>query len=195
MISNLVFSQEKVLLCNEDDSFSLKHKKEKAAFFGVSQIHNIEAEYVYRFWNTNNLLEIVTENGKLSGRLIFAIKSVDGKNEGKFYRKIFELSQEDAELINKIFKEKYDNLKVLGWESGFDGVSYIYERKIWNSYCENSYSTCCNDENEAKYYLEIKKDLDSLIDYKRYYETFAQEIPFRSYTYYGVAYTVINFKK
>ena len=195
MISSLVFSQQKILPCNEVDSFSIKHNKDKAAFFGVSEIHNMEAEYVYRFWNTNNLLEIVTENGKLKGRLIFAIKSVDGKNVGESYRKIFELSQDDAENINKIFKDKFDNLKVLSWGKGSDGVTYFYESKYWNYYCEKSYSTCCNDENEAKYYLDIKKDLDDIIDYKKYFETFANEIPFRSYTYYGVAYTVINFKK
>ncbi len=195
LLSIFVCSQEKVISCNELDSFYLKHQKERAAFFAVSQIQNMNEEIVYRFWNTNNLLELVIKKGKLTGKLIYAAKNVGGKNEGEFYRKIFELSQEDTENINKIFKEKYDNLKVLGWDKGFDGVSYYYERKIWNFYCENSYSTCCNDENEAKYYLEIKKDIESIIDYKSYYEIFAQEIPFRSYTYYGVAYSVINFKK
>ena len=195
MISSLGFSQEKVGLCNETDFFSIKHNKDKADFFGVSQIQNMEAEYVYRFWNTNNLLEIITEHGELKGRLIFAIKSVGGKNDGEFFRKIFELSQKNVDLINRIFNEKFDDLKVLSWGKGSDEISYTYERKLWNSYCEKSYSTCCNDENEAKYYLEIKKEIESVINYKMYSETFAQEIPYRSYTYHGVAYTVINFKK
>lgn len=173
----------------------MKHQKERAVFFGVSQIQNINEEIVYRFWNTNDLLEITLKRGKLTAKLIYAVKNVGGRSDREYFRKTFELSDAAAESLNKIFEEKYADLKVLNWEKGSDGISYDFERKIWNSYCENSYSTCCNDENEAKYYLEIKKDIESIIDYKSFYESFAHEIPFRSYTYYGVAYNVINFKK
>lgn len=190
-----MFSQEKMMSCNEIDSFYLKHQKERAAFFGVSQIQNMNEEIVYRFWNTSNLLEITSKRGKLEGKVIYAVQNVSGKNEDEFFRRTFKLSDEAAESLNKIFEEKYENLKVLNWEKGSDGINYNFERKIWNSYCENSYSTCCNDENEAKCYLEIKEALDLIIDYKSYYESFVQKIPFRSYTYYGVSYNIINYKK
>lgn len=185
--------QRKLNLDKIIEEFSTKDQKERCAFFGVSQIQNIDADIIYRFWNTNNMLEIKSEKGKVTGKIIYAVKNV--QHHEQFFRKTFILSSEDAEFVYKVFSAKYGSLKELNWESGFDGSSYIYERKNWNIFKLNSYHTCCNDLNEAKFYLEMNRKITSSINYEKYFQIFEKEIPFRSFTYYGVAYTILKFKK
>ena len=188
--SHFCFAQNKLILTQGSDSLLLKYQKERTAFFGVSQIENINADFVFRFWNTNHLVQITSVKGLITGQVIYAVKSTD--KSGRFFRKRFDLSIKDVEFVSELFNSKLNHLKVLNFESGFDGRSYIYETKKWNIYSINSYSTCCNDESEAKIYLEINKEIESEINFKDYYKIFEKEIPFRSYTYYGVPYTVLK---
>jgi predicted RNA-binding Zn-ribbon protein involved in translation (DUF1610 family) len=54
-----VFGQNNHLILTQDsDSTSIKYVREMCRFFNVSEIQNIKAEFVFRFWNTSNVLEI-----------------------------------------------------------------------------------------------------------------------------------------
>lgn len=135
-------------------------------------------------------MEIKSKNEKVTAKIIYAVQNVE--KDFQFFRKTFSLSNKDAKSVYNLFRNKYGSLKELNWEKGSDGVSYIYEGKSWNNYSLNSYHSCCNDLKEAENYLEINKQLKSLINYENYFSIFNIEIPFRSCTYYGVAYTILK---
>lgn len=193
-----IFSQNNHLLLTEDsDSTSIKYVKEMCKFFNISEIQNVNSEFVFRFWNTSNVLEIKKNGDKIEGRLIYAAKNQDKKND--FFRKEFiipgNLSQLVYENVSKdnFLKIPNDNLDLNSM--GFDGNAYYYETKKWDQYSIKNYLTAMSYKDEGKSYTDFNDFLNSKIDYENYFKQFYAENPFIAYTYYGVPYSVINFLK
>ena len=188
-----VFGQSNHLILTEDsDSTSIKYVREMCRFFNVSEIQNIKAEFVFRFWNTSNVLEIKKNGDRIEGRLIYSAKNQDNKND--FFRKEFILPQNISQLIyenvNKdtFLKVPKDNLDLN--LIGLDGRVYYYESKNWNQYSIKNYLTAMSYKDEGKSYIDFNNFLNSKINYENYYKQFESEIPYINYTYYGVPYTV-----
>lgn len=183
-ISNLGFSQ-----VVDEDKWTNKFEKDRCDFLDVSQIQNLNEELIFRFWNQNYLLEVIRSKEQVKGRVIFAVRD---KDHGHFFRKIFILSTEDSKYLYNVFNEKYDELKVLDHKKGSDGESYSYQKKYWNKYSGMSYSTCCNDVNDAQNYITLNSELESIVKSRSYLEIFEKEIPFRRYSYYDGSLIYIN---
>lgn len=188
-----IFSQNNHLLLTEDsDSTSIKYVKEMCKFFNISEIQNVNAEFVFRFWNTSNVLEIKKNGDEIEGRLIYAAKNQDKIND--FFRKEFIIPQNLSQIIyENVSKDNFlkipnDNLNLNSM--GLDGKIYCYETKKWNQYSIKNYLTAMSYKDDGQSYLDFNDFLNSKIDYENYFKQFDAEVPFINYTYYGVAYVV-----
>jgi hypothetical protein len=177
-------TMKEVGLAEDSDSTSIKYVREMCRFFNVSEIQNIKAEFVFRFWNTSNVLEIKKIGDIIEGRLIYSAKNQDNKND--FFRKEFILPQNISQLIyenvNKgtFLKVPKDNLDLN--LIGLDGRVYYYESKNWNQYSIKNYLTAMSYKDEGKSYIDFNNFLNSKINYENYYKQFENEIPYRQNT-------------
>lgn len=177
----------------DSDSTFIKYQKGRCEFFKVSEIHNIDSKFIFRFWTDSYVLEIKKNEDQIFGLLTFSVE--DTNNKTNYFRKEFALdSKITKDIYHKITDENF-NLPNLKWESGFDGNLFIYEIKHFNFYDYKSYATCCNDISEAKKYLELNDFITSLIDFKEIYNSFSNEIPFVCYKNYNGAYGTCKFEK
>jgi len=193
-VSINIFCQKSNLVMKKDsDSTFIKYQKGRCEFFKVSEIHNIDSKFIFRFWTDSYVLEIKKNEDQIFGLLTFSVE--DTNNKTNYFRKEFALdSKITKDIYHKITDENF-NLPNLKWESGFDGNLFIYEIKNFNFYDYKSYATCCNDISEAKKYLELNDFITSLIDFKEIYNSFSNEIPFVCYKNYNGAYGTCKFEK
>ena len=186
--------QSKLIMTKDSDLTFLKYQKDRCEFFKVSEVQNINCKFIFRFWTDSYVLEIRNVEDQIVGKLTFSVENTNLKSD--YFRKEFSLNKKIAEEIYvKIIDENFNLPSSLKWENGFDGNQFIYEIKNFNSYDYKSYSTCCNDINEAKKYLELNNFIISLIDFEEINNTFSSEIPFICYKNYNGAYATCNSKK
>jgi hypothetical protein len=194
-----IFAQDylPVKMTIDSDTTTYKYLKEQIKLFKITELNSNTSEFVFRSWTPNSVLEICKNGEDLNGKIIYAVTEVndDGRIPETFVRtykleknkiqQIYDLIQ-NSEIQNIPSDKFIDN-----WGFGFDGFRNVFETKIENSYSYKTYySPSIQNLNEARVIINFTEQIDEIIDFKKYYETFNKEIPFIFYKYYGTSFTV-----
>ena len=192
---NLVVQTERNLkLSIDSDTVFWKREYEiKIHNFNLTKIENLEQDFIFRFWNVGNLLEIKKTKSNIKGKVTYFVYEVweDNYKADKFV-KHFDLKQDTSEKIYSLITESkisdYPSDKFISnWKQGFDGVTYIYEIVSNSNYSFKHYWTPNAQKNvkEAKSIMEFNDQINNIINIKEQRTIFEKEIPFISYTYPG----------
>jgi len=179
----------------EDQYKKITYKlfQDKLDFFSLNNIENSNSEYIIRFWNTSNCIQLEKSNNSISGKIIFVIQNSDNKLE--FLRKEISLSENQINEILKIIADyKLDQLpaeeNIKNWKTGFDGNLYEIELLINKKYQFKSYWTPeIQDNPEGRLLVNLKDNIEKLVNISNLFKEFISQNKFPCYNYYGTSYS------
>src|SRR6267378_6314087 len=145
-LSLISFGQKRVLTSGSDTLFWNSRYVSLANEIGLEKAENVTAEFFFRFWDQQKIIELRRNNGQLSGNVTFLLRQYRKNKKGRVYSKKFEISDADAERIYELVL-KYGILelptdkRINGWQQGFDGAVYVTEHVEQNNYSFKTYWT------------------------------------------------------
>lgn len=162
--------------------------------FSLPQLDK-NAEIVFRHWFYGRLFEVKKTNDIFNASIFFYVSEVWGNDfDANKFSKEYVLSESSAEkLYNFIVNNKLINIPsqnfINEWNTGFDGIEYVYELKIGNNYSFKNYWTpsAYEDLKEAQHIIEFNSELYRLFEFTHFQKLFDKEIPYLSYSYPGSA--------
>lgn len=191
-----VFSQDVNLnLTSDSDTIFWKNVVDsQIKEFNLPQL-NTKDDFVFRHWFYGRLFEVQKTDNILKASIFFYVSEVWENNfDANKFSKEYVLSESSAQkLYNFIINNKLNDIPsqnfIKEWNTGFDGIQYIYEFKIGNNYSFKNYWTpsAFEDLMEAQHITEFNFELHKLFEFKHFQKSFDNEIPFLSYTYPGSA--------
>ena len=142
-----------------------------------------------RISSAKYFLELTKDSAKVT---FYAHEIWDSKQTGESFIKSYPLDKiqllkiyqlYDSLEINKIPSDKF----IKKWKHGFDGITYILERKIETMYSFKNYWTPSIQENfyESQRILNFTTAIDTIIDYREKRKIFESEIPFYGWSFNG----------
>src|SRR5690606_34492706 len=121
-----------------------------------------------------------------SNRIFFYVKEIwDNVQTGELFIKSYELTPRQVNEIENLYKEldiqqiPSDKL-IKNWQQGFDGITYIIERKDGRLYSFKNYWTPSSQYkfDESRRILTFTSAIDEIVDYSSKRKDFEKEIPF-----------------
>ena len=197
-LSGQVIAQDNIVLSKDSDTiFTARFILEKRKLFSIPEINNDTTEFVFRSWKPNSMLEIKKKDSLVSGSVTyFVLDAWEGSKE--VFAKQYVLDLKEAVNTYKFItnsaavnlpSDKY----ISGWQLGFDGITYTFEKKDGNAYSFKKYWTPSSQHglSEAIAIEKFHEDLYTIIGDK-YYKDFDSVNPFLNYKYPGEAYTIMK---
>jgi len=164
-----------------DTSFWFNEQKDDSSKFGLSNLMTSQDSFHFRFCTAGHIIDIWTQDGKVyKGNLViytFGYKEQKAERgytpfTGPLYDTIAALDSNSARkayaLIKSVSQIPSQNA-IKGWQSGFDGVEYIFQVSTPSTFNFRSYWTPLAQDStliEAKIIEKFVSDLDSLASYK-----------------------------
>lgn len=185
----------KLTLTSGSDTIFWKRNQEKEVLnFQLPQL-DTTAEFVFRYWVSEKLLEIKKSNGSISGSIsFFAVEFWDDEYETDHFVKTYALPSSKAiNIYDYISKNGIQDMPsdryIKGWQQGFDGRVHVYEIKIGNSYSFKKFWNPSTQHNikEAHWIIAFNKAVNELGEFQHYSNDFRARIPFVVYKVHGSA--------
>jgi hypothetical protein len=193
VLTQIAFGQIKVLTPGSDTLFWKSRYVSLANEIGLEKTENVIAEFFFRFWDQQKVVELRRNNGQFSGNVTFLLRQYRKKKRGEVYSKKFRISDANAERIYDLVL-KYGILelptdkRINGWRQGFDGAVYVTEHVEQNNYSFKTYWTPSAQKSlsEAGRFLDFMTELDSIDDIRKAEIDFMSSQPFNSW-YGGIS--------
>jgi hypothetical protein len=197
-ISLLIFTtliasgQDKFLTSDSDTVFWAKYYKTLKADIGLEPTEEIQADFYFRFWDGDKVIELKQVDGKLIGTSTFLVRQYRKKKqreESRLYFKKYDLTNQTTKMIFELVtKYKIIELptdkQIPGWNQGLDGETYIIEQADKNSYSFKNYWTPTYHQDklkEARHLVDFLDGLNSIEELKTLDKKFFDRQPFSSW--------------
>ena len=185
-----------------DNSIIYNLHKNQLSFYDLNNIENNNSKKIIRLWNIASCIELIEFDDKIVGKIYFAIKINEDKNE--FLRKEVVMNQVQANQINELFKlfnidkltekeeDNFENKNFIKYEV-LDSPIFTIETSIQNKYTLISYngSTIYHENKEGKI-LNLNEETNKILNLNEEFKSFTSEVRNKCYRYYGVSYSVCN---
>ena len=195
IVANCQTENTDLFLTNDSDTaFWKTNREEDIAIFGLPEL-NTEIDFVFRRWEPGILLEITKTNDSIRGNVIYFVFEVwENDYEADVFVKEYPLlSSTSKELYKHISKSEFQKVPsdkfIDGWQSGFDGITHIYELKEGSIYSFKNYWTpkSQNGIAEAEFIIKFNQTIEEIGELEKYRKDFNSKIPFVSYMFPGSA--------
>jgi hypothetical protein len=193
LLSQFSLGQTKFLTSGSDTLFWKSRYVSLADEIGLEKAERVTAEFFFRFWDQQKVVELKRNNGQLSGNVTFLLRQYLKKKKGRVYSKKFQISDTNVERIYQLVL-KYGILelptdkRIKGWQEGFDGAVYVTEHIEHNNYSFKTYWTPSAQKSlsEAGRFLDFISELDRIDDIRKANQDFMSSQPFNSW-YGGIS--------
>jgi len=181
--------QDRTLTADSDTVFWSKYYEALRSKIGLEPTDQIQTDFYFRFWDGRKIIELRRVDNKLVGTTTFLLQQYKKNKEGRLYFKKSLLTDKTTQLISGLVaKYKIIDLptdkQIKGWDSGFDGITYIIEHADHDSYSFKNYWTPTHYQDklmEAKQLVDFVDNLNNIDELKTLGDKFMARQPFSSW--------------
>lgn len=192
--------QDRTLSADSDTVFWYKYYAGIKNQIGLEPIDKVPDDFYFRLWTGVNVIELRRSDGKITGDVTFLLQEYKERKVGKIYFKETPLTKETTEQIYDLIN-KYNILvlptdkKIDGWETGFDGITYLIETADKTSFSCKTYWTPKHYKDklvEAKRLVDFLDGINSIEELNSIGKRFMERQPFSNwYNFIGSA-TIVS---
>ncbi|UIR57350.1 hypothetical protein LZQ00_05910 [Sphingobacterium sp. SRCM116780] len=150
---------------------------------GLEEQNNDQNTTIFRYWNSNQVLQIVERNGEKTGSLTNYILRHQYKNQDEhFLFNQINLSESDLVFIDSLLQhDRLDTLPseedIKGWPQGFDGIAYQLEFRNASKLKVASYwMPQLSQLPEARQLMDFIHKLENFLHFDTNFSTFRKSL-------------------
>jgi hypothetical protein len=196
-ITQYSIGQTKKLTTDSDTSYWYQYYASIIHEMKLQEAKDINADSLFRFWDEHKYIELIYDNKKVQGFVVFFIRQYKRNKEGHLYFRKQKLTNEGTLKLQNLVKNY--NLTALpssgmipGWKDVLDGEIYIIEKSDLKSFSFKSYDTPTVQKEviEARQLVGFINEINQIEELKQGESSFIEKQPFTSW-YGGIGKTTI----